>query len=296
MNRRIYKSSIFDRFIYSLTAAEIILLSLWAMLYGIDKRSYNWPMIPIGAFVCSYIIYLLQKIFTYSAELKEECIVINNGDAVVSIKYEDILKLYEKGSACYIIDSVEIDGIKKVRGTNIAAHEDLKLEEIMVDTDEVPVLQKAFIENYDELIDMLFEKCNVSRDVKKRAGRGKDKFVRTAALKKDTGLRDILNIIFPYAILAIILLMGLIVFGAARKGKLSPVMIVFVNLIFPVFVVLSLFVLVLKYISYIKSLMRNEAVKAGISGRDTIVFLVSSIIMSAGIIIAFFLVLGEIKM
>lgn len=295
MDGKVYKNGMFDKCIYSLVAVDVILPSLWAMLYGIDKRSYDWPMIPIGALICSYMLYMLQKFFTYSVTLYEDHMIINNMGRLTVIKYIDIFELKEKGSACYIVDEIENEGKIYIRGTDICVENAQSTDDIAINIKDITVLQKAFIGNYDELINELFARCSKQRKAEKHKFMDKDMFVRTAAYKDKIDAKDIAGVVFLYLLLAVIILIGLFEFSAAQKGSLSPVMAVYINLIFPLFAVVSLFIIALKYIHYIKSLLKNDNETKGIPVINAVIFLVSSIIVSAAVIAAFFVILGKVK-
>lgn len=289
MDGIVYKSSIFDRLLYSLISVCILVPGTCIMLYGISRRDYNWPMIIAGALICSIVIYILQKYFTYSVTIYDEYLEMRMFDVVRRVRYGDIIELREKRNALYIIDWVEHDGRRAIRGAGTDA---CNMEgSVEIDISRVLALQRAYIGDYDGLIDRLYEKCGKARK-KRKVVWSKASFISAASLKADNGIRDILEILAPYALLMVIFLMSLAEFVVVSRGTSSAVITVYVRLIFPLFVVITLFILTLKYMDYIKKLLRDDSGSKKIPAANIKVFLVMNIGMSAGIIILFFVILN----
>lgn len=289
MDGIVYKSSIFDRLLYSLLAVCILVPGTCIMLYGISRRDYDWPMIIVGALICSIVIYILQKYFTYRVTVYDEYLEIRMFDAVRRVRYGDIIELREKRNALYIIDWVDHDGRRVIRGADADACNDK--DSVEIDITKVLSLQRAYIGDYDDLIDRLYEKCGKTRK-RRRVVWSRASFISAASLKTDNGIRDILEILAPYGLLMVIFLMCLAEFVVASRGTSSAVITVYLRLIFPIFVVITLFILTLKYMDYIKKLLRDDSGSKKIPAANIRVFLIMSIGMSAGIIILFFIILN----
>lgn len=302
MNSINYESSIFDRVMYSLTASLILIPGLGLIFYGFDKRSYNLPIAIISLLICSYIIFLLQRFFSYRILISDDVIQIIEYGNVLTIRFEDILEVHERKNACYIIDRIKTGDEYYIRGTKTPVRYKDVVDELKINVFKLPVIRRAYLKNYYDLIDTLANNDCMNGKLKryqgKRKVKGKSFFISAALLKKtdyeQLQLLDIIKILYPYFMLLITFLMSLVEYGVLIKGNASHEIITYAKFIFPIFVVITIYILIVNNIEYIKKIMGKGLRESDISFRDVTVFLVLNILLSACIVVLFFSILNRV--
>lgn len=299
MSSKIYKSSIFDRALFSVTAAGILIPGVWVVLYGIDKRSYNWPLAAAGILLCAYTVYLLQKFFTYKAVINDDSIEIHSFKGSIAIRFDDIIEICERRNACYIIDKVMQDGKYYIRGTVPPVEYSGGMDKVKINLAKLPVVQRAFFDNYEEMSETLMNKCGVQPKSQKVRKDGKSFFVSTAMLDsiKYWQLRgaDILKMLLPYLVILLTFLMGLVEYGAMSKGNVSSWLTVYIKYVFPILVVIGLYILVLNFVHYFRKLLSVEPGRPSVPKGGIIMFVLFNTILSIGVILLFFIILNRVS-
>jgi hypothetical protein len=298
MDRKIYKSSNFDRVLFSTIALAILIPGVWVILYGISRQSYDWPMAACGILLCSYTIYILQILFTYKVILDDDYMEIHRLDCIFTIKFDDIVDIYERRNACYIIDRVIEDGESYIRGTKPLEKYSTGMDKVKVNLSKLPVLQKAYIENYQDMVSNVFSKTGLNH-IKKLKDR-KSSFVSAALLKNvkywDLKELDIIKILLPYIILILTLLMCLVEYGTASKGVNLSGLDSYIKIGLPILVVIGINVLILNFINYFKKYLSSTREQSKVPGVSTFLFTLMNIVLSAGIVIIFFIVLDKMEL
>ena len=287
---------------YSLTASLILIPGLGLIFYGFYKRSYNLPIAIISLLICSYIIFLLQRIFSYSIFICDDVIRIMEYGNVLTIKFGDILQIHERKNACYIIDRIKIGDEYYIRGTKPLLRYTDADEELKINIFKVPVIRRAYLKSYYDLIDNIINNDHMKGELKLYQGRrrvkGKSFFASAALLKKtdyeQLQLLDIIKILYPYFMLLITFLMSLVEYGVLSKGNASHEIVTYAKLIFPILVVITIYILILNNIEYIKKFMGKGFRESDISFKDVTVFLVLNILLSACIVVLFFSILNRV--
>lgn len=259
-----------------------------------------------SAVLSLYTIYILYKLFSYKVVIYDEFMEIRNGGRQLKIRYDDIIDVKIEKDACYIIDKFSINRELIIRTTEPPVKYDPhKCEIIRVNTRKLSVLQKAYLADYKHLIDCILDKCRAGRMLEGAYDEtdkfiDKSEFISAVLLKeineRQAGLNEILKTVFPYILLLVIFLMSLVEYGVWAKRVIPEDLIPFLTFVFPVFAVLTIYVLVLKYIPYIKELMYCQPQEINISKRVIAGFLMINIIISGGIIAIFFYILNSIAL
>jgi len=100
--------------------------------------------------------------------------------------------------------------------------------------------------------------------------------------------------LYPYFMLLITFLMSLVEYGVLSKGNASHEIVTYAKLIFPILVVITIYILILNNIEYIKKFMSKGFRESDISFKDVTVFLVLNILLSACIVVLFFSILNRV--
>jgi hypothetical protein len=300
LNIREYKSSVFDRVLFGLIALSILMPGSWVVLYSIEKRSYNWPMVIAGLVLCSYTIFLLQKFFSYRVVVYHDYIEIYRFDKVIRINFIDIVDIYQKRNACYIIDRVMKDGNYYIRGTNDVDKISSEKDKVSISIFKLPVLQRAYIDNYDELIQHIYSKIGKEYTAVKRVRNKKSSFVSAALLEnvdhKSIGGMEIFKIFVPYIVLLLIIFFSLAEYGIASKGINQPELNLYARNVFPVLIILAISILIINFIYYFIRLLNKDLGRISIRTSSILVFVISNFILSAGVIAVFFIVFNNIRL
>lgn len=304
MNFKIYKSSIFDRVLYSFFSAGVLIPSMWLILYGLNRYSYNMPIILISILSCSYTIYLMQKAFSYKVLVNDDFIQIIESDHTFTIKYEDIIEIIEKRNACYLIDRINIENEYYIRGTKPALKCSEVVDSVNINRSKIAVLRRNYVENYHELINHISSKCIIKEaereNVRNRGYIGKSLFASTALLSKadyeKLSIYDTIRMFYPYFMLLTTFLMCLVEYGVLVKGNVSLGLFPYTKLIFPLFVVITIYILTINCLTYVKRLLCKGLPKPDISALNVTIFMVMNIGLSGGIIMLFFSMLNRISL
>lgn len=300
LDKREYKSSAFDRVLFSFLAVSILMPGIWVILYGIEKREFNWPLVIVGLILCSCMIFILQKFFLYRVVVYDEFMEIHRFDKTISLRFHDIIDIYQRKNACYIIDQVMKDGKYFIRGTNDDAKLYNETDKICISIFKLPVLQRAYIDNYDELIQYICSKIGKENAAAKPRRDRKSSFI-SAALLKDTNYRflkgiDVLKMLIPYMMLVLALFATIAEYGIASKGINDSRLSLYAKYVFPVLIILAIFILVVNFIFYFIKLLNKDREKLSNLTSSIVVFIISNFILSAGVIAAFFIVLNNIRL
>lgn len=298
MDKKLYKSSTFDRVLFSIIALAVLIPGIWVILNGITRSSYDWPMAAFGLLLCSYTVFILQKLFTYRVKLDDSQLEIHRLDTTYIIRFQDIIDIYERRNAIYIIDRVLEDGEYYIRGTKPHRKYSKDTGNVKVNLSKLPVLQKAYIENYQELVIKIFEKSGLNHH--KKLKDRKSNFVSAALLKnvKYWNLRevDIIKVLLPYIILILTLLMSLILYDTASNGVELSGLSFYIKIGLPILAVIGINILVLNFIYYFRKYLRTTGEHSDVSKAGTVLFLFMNVVLSAGVIMIFFILLDRIEL
>lgn len=296
MDKKIYKSSTFDRVLFSLTAFGILVPGLWIILYGISKHSYDWPLAAAGILLCSYTIYILQKFFTYKVVLQEDRVEIHKLDNVQSIMYEDIVNLYQKGRAFYIIDRIMKNGEYYLRGTanlKYSGNED----KVSINLLRLPVIQSSYIENYEDAVKVITERSGAELEIKRSSSDRKSLFASLFFLKsvdyRHLKQIDIFKMFLPYIIIGLTFLLTLVEFWVLGKGNYPQGMDSFAKYAIPLLSVIGLNILVLNFIHYLKKLFDSRTKLFDISKLHILLFILFNICLTMGVFTIFLIVINK---
>ena len=296
---KVYKSGYFNIILYGLITIGVLIPGIWVLLFSFSKHNYNWPFIIVGCILCSYPIYILQKQFSYKVTLQDDFLEINYFDKVTNIRYKDIIDLKFKKDACYIIDKYEIDDEYFIRGTTPLCKFASNNLEVRTNIFELPVIQKSFLENYNELINALICKLNKKIDIDVLAyplpynNTVRLSFVSLALLKnnkENVTIFEAFDVLSPYIVIIFVSLMSLFTYEASNRGLWSNYSPIYFKLIFPVIAVISIYFLTIKFINYIKNSMNRKIYKPLITRYNIIIFITINIIISFAVIMLFFYV------
>jgi hypothetical protein len=296
---KIYRSGYFNLILYWLITIAVLIPGLWILLYSFSKHNYNWPIIIAGSILCSYQIFILQKQCSYRIIVKDDFLEISFFDNIKSIAYKDIVDFKLKRNACYIIDKYQVDGEYFVRGTKPLLKYSSNNQEVKINTFKLPVIQKYFLENYDELIKALICKLNENTDIEALKEKlpynstSSISFVSLALLKSNqekVTISEAINVLSPYIMMIFIFLMSIYTYGAANKGLWSDYMPIYVKLIFPIITIIGTYFLTIKFVNYIKNSMNRQIHNPSIKKFNLIVFITINIIISAAVIMLFFFI------
>lgn len=301
MTCRVYKSSIYRKVLYGVLSAGILIPALWTMSYGLQKGGYNVPIFIMSALVCSCTIYIYQRLFNYKVLIQDDHMEIWDFNKKIFIRYGDIIDIKVSRSASYIIDRIMVDGKYYIRGTLKSAEGSVE-RDLFFDCRKLPVLQRAYVSNYHQMIQDVLSKCGieghteVASTVQKKTAH-KSYFVPVSLLKEidemQVDLFDSLNILLPYVLLLIVFLMTLVEYGVWRKGIMPLWLIPHIRLVFPLFTVVTIYIIVIKYTCHIKALMDKESVKLNAPPGYLTAYIIVNMVLSACIISLFFLMLNR---
>lgn len=294
MGIKVYKSSTFKKVLYSFLTIVIIILSTWVMLYGLINRDKNMLMFIAGSLLCTYSIYILQKFYFYKVTLTQEYIEIYSVNTAISVKYDDILGLYHKKNACYIIEKSRAYRKYFDRDSAIFAAGSINSDDMEIDLRKAPVLQRTFIQGYDEIIGVLSEKCSTIGNMK-NSSYDTSYFISTALLKSisesKASLSEIFKVLIPYMAVSLVFLMTLVVYGVSSKGYFPGYMSKLIKLVFPLCCVVAIYGLAFSHMEYAKKIIRGEDSKNKIHRHHSILYLIMNISISLSVIALFFIIL-----
>jgi hypothetical protein len=281
-------------------AIGIIVPDACIIFYGLEKRHRDFPMFIIGSFLCAYLIYLLQKIFLYKIVVYDDYMEINTPGSSVCIRYEDILDIQFKRNACYIVDRIDVDGDYYIRGTDKKLGNNIK--EVEIAAGKLPVLQRPFLTDYNELVEYIIYKCSALGknigNLKYSEYTGRSPLI-SAALMKDisegrAGVTETFKVLWPYFLMLLIAFMCMVMVIIIGKGYLPWYLVRYIRLIFPVSVVVVTYILALKYINCLKNILGRQFSEMEVSRNSVIIYLVCNIAMSYCIIALFFYLLNRV--
>lgn len=279
MHDKVYESSTFNRILYGFMASCVLIPGLWLMIYLLGQRTYSMSTFVIGAVLCSYVILILQKLFSYKVIAYDECLEIKDVGGTIRIRYDEITDIKLERDSCCLVDSIN-------HGQKGKCY----------------ILQKAYLKDYDQLVEYVFLRAGIQGAIETaRMGQwnhdAKSYFISASLLKqvdeKEASLKDILKAFFPYFLLMTIFFMGLVEYGVWIKGRLPSSITIYVELVFPMFAVVTTYMLVLKYMHYVKKLMDSEYCKIDLPVRNIAIFLFINIAVSSLIIVFFFYMLNK---
>jgi hypothetical protein len=131
-----------------------------------DRKTYNWPIAGAGILLCSYMLYVFQKFFSSRIALYDDYMEIHKPGKMIAVRYDDILDIWENKNVCYIIDRINIDGKHYLRGSKHPISDIKDVKKIKVNSLKLISLQRAYLHNYDDIIEFLASRCSVERKLK----------------------------------------------------------------------------------------------------------------------------------
>jgi hypothetical protein len=118
-------------------------------------------MAAAGILLWSYMVYILQKLFTYKVILDDDHMEIHKLDSVLTVRFEDIIHIHRKRSVCYIIDRVMDDGEYYIRGVKPPMKYSQGIKKVKIRFSRLPALQRAYVENYQDIVKTIISKVKL---------------------------------------------------------------------------------------------------------------------------------------
>lgn len=289
MTKKIYKSSIYDKALYGTITSGILILGLWAMFFGIEKRVYNLPLLIIDLLFCVYSIVILIRLFSYRVAITDQFIKIYDFNKTICIYYQNIIDIKISGSVCYIIDRISADGNFFVRGTNIAPRYS-RDSSISINAARVPSIRRAYLEGYNEIIETLLLKCGMeySGEVALSGIRKSMSYNPIKALlliEYTHSKKEFMQILAPCLLIMLTFVLSLLVFGTAQKGLYYPWILISLKSVFILYIAAAVYIFIIRFIPIVKKIAYSKSEKEVIDIKSIAISLLMNTLVFAAVII-----------